>query len=223
MAISNDLNANLTKSFEKDCKESVILESDSWQSRSTLEKAQKKLLQGTVDTKIRPQFQPRTRLDIPRAGRTAFKKTNTSLLFHGTRSVNVTAILRESLRLPETLVAVPRTGAKFGPGIYFSDDWKKSADYTNAKGAAEVQGGSVRGRKAFMFLTDVVLGTIHLAPELHGYTKPPRGFHSVFGKAGHSGVDDNEYIIYHKDRSRLRYLIEFKTYRLQVNTLNHIK
>ena len=105
-----------------------IWEIDQIDTRGVLEKSQKKLLKGKVSTKLQPAHQPDTRVDVSKPQRSTYKKSNTSLLFHGTRSVNVNAILRESLRLPETLVAVPRTGAKFGPGIYFADDWKKSAE-----------------------------------------------------------------------------------------------
>ena len=175
-------------------------------------KAQRQLLKSKVDTSIKPLHQPRKRIDVTSKDRSVFKKSNTAILFHGTRSVNVNAILRESLRMPLTLVAVPITGAKFGPGIYFSDDWKKAADYTNAKGSAEAgRKGAVRGRQAFMFVADVVLGTPHIAPHVKGYTKPPRGHHSVFGKAGVSGVEDNEFVVYKERRFELRYLIEFKT------------
>ena len=181
-------------------------------AKGVIEKAQKAILRSKVDTSLGPEKQPRARKDLEKEKQKAYKDSNTCLLFHGTRSVNVNGILRESLRMPRNLVAVTITGEKFGPGIYFSDDWKKSADYTNAKGAAETGGrGAVKGRHAFMFLADVVLGSMHLAPEIHGYLKPPRGKHSVFGKAGYSGVDDNEFVIYKKEQNKLRYLIEFKT------------
>ena len=181
-------------------------------SDGVIEKSQKRIAKRKVDTSIRPLHQPRSRKDVSTKLRGGYKSTNTAMLFHGTRSVNVNAILRESLRMPQTLVAVTITGAKFGPGIYFSDDWKKAADYTNAKGSLEAgRKGAIRGRHAFMFISDVVLGTPHVAPAIHGYTKPPRGHHSVFGKAGHSGVDDNEFIVYKQDQCKLRYLVEFQT------------
>lgn len=173
---------------------------------------QKRILKSTFKVKDKPRHQPKTRVDLSRDERSHFKKTNTACLFHGTRSVNVNAILREALRMPETLVAVPITGAKFGPGIYFSDDWKKAADYTNAKGSMEVGNkGVIKGRHAFMFVADVVLGRPYVAPDVQGFSRPPRGHHSVFAKADHSGVVDNEFVVYETDQNRLRYLLEFKT------------
>ena len=181
-------------------------------SEARISKAQKRVLKSKVDLSEKPANQLRSRIDVSRNHRADFKGSNTALLFHGTRSVNVSAILRESLRMPQTLVAVALTGAKFGPGIYFSDDWQKSANYSNAKGSTEAgTKGKVRGRKAFLFLADVVLGTSHVAPKIMGFTKPPRGHHSVFGKAGVSGVDDNEFVVYKPDQFRLRYLVEFES------------
>lgn len=182
------------------------------ETETIIPKTQKRILRSNVDLSHRPSHQMKRRLDVPTQHRSDYKNSNTALLLHGTRSVNVNAILRESFRMPETLVAVTLTGAKFGPGIYFTDDWKKAANYTNAKGSTEAgRVGAVRGRKAFMFAADVVLGTSHVPDRVKGFAKPPRGHHSVFGKADHSGVDDNEFVVYRADQSRLRYLIEFET------------
>lgn len=181
-------------------------------SEQIIPKTQKRILKSNVDLSHRPSHQMKRRLDVPTKHRSDYKNSNTALLLHGTRSVNVNAILRESFRMPETLVAVTLTGAKFGPGIYFTDDWKKAANYSNARGSSEAgRVGAVRGRKAFMFAADVVLGTSHVPDRVKGFAKPPRGHHSVFGKADHSGVDDNEFVVYRADQSRLRYLIEFET------------
>jgi hypothetical protein len=158
----------------------------------------------------RPRFQPEKRADTAVAEAKRFATTNTALLFHGTRSVNVRGILREALRLPRQLVGVAITGAMFGPGLYFADDWKKSAGYTSLAHSYWSGGtGGIAGRGAFMFAADVVLGKPFVAPHAHGYTAPPDGHHSVFGKAGHSGVQNNEFIVFDPRQHRLRYLAEF--------------
>lgn len=158
------------------------------------------------------QFQAEDRPDLSNSEARRYTDTNTRLLFHGTRSVNVSGILRESLRLPKQLVGVVITGAMFGPGIYFADDWKKSAGYTSLAGSYWSGGaGGVKGRDAFMFAVDVVLGEPFVAPHAHGYTSPPKGHHSIFGKAGTSGVENNEFIIFQREQHLLRYLIEFTT------------
>jgi hypothetical protein len=160
----------------------------------------------------RPLFQPKKRADLTLATAKEFQASNTALLFHGTRSVNVSGILREALRLPKQLVGVVITGAMFGPGLYFADDWKKSAGYTSVKNSYWSSGNcAVPGREAFMFAADVVLGDPFVAPHAHGYTCPPSGHHSIYGKAGHSGVQNNEFIVFQTAQHRLRYLIEFTT------------
>jgi poly [ADP-ribose] polymerase len=159
----------------------------------------------------RPLFQGK-RPEFPKDRQDAYHKTNTALLFHGTRSVNVSGILRKSLLLPKKLVGVVITGAMFGPGQYYADDWKKSAGYTSLSGSYWSGGsGKVRGRRAFMFLVDVVLGKPFVAPGPRGYTEPPRGYHCVFGKAGRSHVQNNEWIVYRTEQHMLRYLVEFDT------------
>ncbi len=174
--------------------------------------AQDEILKEKPKIKERPLFQPKERGDLPPDQAKRFSDTNTALLFHGTRSVNVSGILREALRLPKTLVGVVITGAMFGPGLYFADDWKKSAGYTSLANSYWSGGaGSVKGRDAFMFAADVALGAPFVAPGAKGYTEPPKGHHSVYGKAGASGVQNNEFIVFKSQQHRLRYLIEFST------------
>jgi hypothetical protein len=63
------------------------------------------------------------------------------------------------LRLPKQLVGVAINGAAFGPGIYWADDWRKSAGYCSLGGSYWVRGsGGIQNRGAFMFTADVVLG-----------------------------------------------------------------
>lgn len=139
-----------------------------------------------------------------------YRSSHTTLLFHGTRSINVSGILRKSFLLPTQLVGVVVTGAMFGGGIYSSDDWMKSAGYSSLSSSYWSNGGGkVPGRHAFMFICDVVLGNPHLAKGPSGYTHAPKGTHSVFGKAGYSGVQNNEFIVYRSEQQIIRYLIEF--------------
>ena len=159
------------------------------------------------------------RPDLTAKDRKFFYDTNTALMFHGTRSVNVPGIVRENLRFPNQLTGVIITGAMFGPGSYFADDWKKSAGYcSNPKPGRRTYyggGGEVQGRHAFMFAFDVICGNPHVAKDAHGYTKPPTGHHCVYGKAGHTaswgsygGLQNNEWVIYQKGRIEMKYLAE---------------
>lgn len=138
------------------------------------------------------------------------KNANVNWLFHGTRSCNLLSILKDGLRLPRQLSGVTITGALFGPGVYWADDWKKSAGYTSLGNSYWSQGsGKIANRSAFMFTGEVILGDIYVSG--YGYTKaePPSGYHSVMGSAGKSGVANNEFIVYNTDQCKIRYLVEF--------------
>jgi hypothetical protein len=170
---------------------------------------------GKNKIKDRALFQPSERHDVGDL-KNLYQNSNTALLFHGTRSVNVTGILREALRLPKQLVGVVITGAMFGPGLYFADDWKKSAGYTSMRNSYWSRGGgTVAGREAFMFAVDVVLGQPHYAPRSHGYTTPPKDHHCIYARGSNtdarnnSGVQNNEWIVFQSAQHRLRYLAEF--------------
>ena len=139
---------------------------------------------------------------------------NAYLGFHGTRAVNVPGIIREDLRFPNQLVGVTLNASMFGPGSYFADDWGKSALYcSRQQGNHYVSDGHVKGRHSFMFACDVICGNPYVAAGAHGYTEPPAGHHSVFGKEGHAigwggALKNNEWIIYRRGRHQLRYLVE---------------
>jgi hypothetical protein len=164
----------------------------------------------TWSTNERPLHQPDRRPDLERQDAKVYSRANTHLLLHGTRSVNCSGILREGFRLPNQLKGVVITGAMFGPGIYFADDWKKSAGYTSLSGSYWSSGsGGIHGRDAFMFVCDVVLGCPHVANGAYGYNTPPKGHHSIFGKMGVSGVQNNEFIVFSTSQYRMRYLVEF--------------
>ena len=188
-----------------------------WQINRNPDKGKLKVVQDRIikgKTKIteRALFQQQTRADVPTDERKRFNDSNTALLFHGTRSVNVRGIMKEALRLPKTLVGVVITGAMFGPGLYFADDWKKSAGYTSLQNSYWSRGsGAVSNRGAFMFAMDVVLGNPFIPPGAHGYTEPPDGHHCVFGRAGASSVQNNEYIVFDTSQQKIRYLAEFET------------
>lgn len=182
-----------------------------------LDAAQKEIIDSKQRTTERPLHQPKDRPDLSRDDKKKFLQSNTNLMFHGTRSVNVSGILRESLRLPNQLVGVVTNGAMFGPGLYWADDWGKSANYCSTSGGLYSRGGgAVSGRGSFMFVADVALGKCHVASGASGFTKAPAGHHSVFGKAGHtsswgsSSLMNNEFIVYKDTQNRLRYLVEFE-------------
>ena len=192
---------------------------DRHEDRGKIEKFQARIVAECKGCKERPIKQPSVRNDIFLEGGSkdtlkTYADTNTSLLFHGTRSVNVSGIMRTSFRLPAELArsGVIINGAMFGGGIYFADDWKKSAGYTSLRsGYYSAGSGAVKNRGAFMFACDTVLGEAELAPGPRGYTGAPKGKHCIFGKGGYSQVANNEWITFFKESNKLKYLIEFDT------------
>ena len=165
----------------------------------------------------RPGQQPRRWRGLSDADEKRYRNGNVGLMFHGSRSVNISGILREGLRLPKQLVGVVITGALYGPGSYWASDWKKSAGYTSLQGSYWSGGsGSIRGRGAFMFVADVILGRAHLSLESKGYINAPKNCHSVLGKAQVSKLgtyggylQNDEWVTYNTDQNQLRYLVEF--------------
>ena len=165
----------------------------------------------------RPLFaKDKERPDLNAAERKLFWDTNTSLMFHGTRTVNVPGIVRENLRFPHELTGGVINGAMFGPGCYFADDWGKSAGYCSSRRSYYGGGGGVDKRHSMMFAFDVCLGNPHVAPGSKGYRGSPTGTHCIFGKYGHtlswgsSTLANNEWIIYEKAACEMRYLAEIE-------------
>lgn len=163
------------------------------------------------NVKEKPLFQPSDRVDIATdPNKDFYYKSNTGLLFHGSKSVNISGILKEGLRFPKELVGVTITGNMFGGGTYWADDFRKSAGYTSLRSGYYTYGsGGISGRDAFMFIGDVVVGNAYVASGPYGYTKVPDKYHCIFGKAGKSGVQNNEWVIFSKEQINLRYLLEF--------------
>jgi predicted DNA-binding WGR domain protein len=170
----------------------------------------------------RPMFyeNQKQRPDLTASERKLFHNSNSALLFHGTRAVNVAGIIRENLRFPKQLVGVVTNGAMMGEGVYSADDWGKSAGYCSVGSGRSMYAGSnghVSGRRSFMFGVDVALGNPHVAPGAYGYTDAPKGHHCVLGKHNHTTawggrLQNNEWIIYKKGRIILRYLAELSWY-----------
>ena len=150
------------------------------------------------------------RLDLDNDEQALYNGSGTWMLFHGTRSVNVGSILQTGLKLPRELSNVVITGAMFGPGLYTADDWKKSAGYCSMRGSYWAGGGgAIKGRGAFMFICDVILGNPYVATRSNAFTSPPKNHHSIYAKAG-AGIQNNEFIVFDKNQLNLRYLVEFE-------------
>lgn len=130
-------------------------------------------------------------------------KCTTMELFHGSRNQNILGILQNGLKIkPKSAV---HTGSMFGSGIYFADSSTKSANYCWGWGHNRYSGDD----EHYMFLCDVATGNIkeyeNAQPHL---VSAPYGYNSVMGKKGSSLIHD-EYIVYHENQVKLRYIIEF--------------
>lgn len=133
---------------------------------------------------------------------TSTKIGNICQLWHGTRISNILSIFKHGLIIPSSN-ASHVTGRLFGNGLYFSDQSTKSLNYSDGywKGT--------QSKRCFMFLADVAMGKAY-SPKGSGFASLPAGYDSTFAKANHSGVYNNEMIVYKTNQANLRYLVEFE-------------
>jgi poly [ADP-ribose] polymerase len=131
------------------------------------------------------------------------KLTNIQRLWHGTRVFNVLSILKSGLIIPRNTGTFHITGRMFGDGLYFSDQATKSLNYSYGYWDA-----GQRDNQCFMFLADVAMGNMH-TPRSSSERLPASGSDSTFAKAGESGIQNNEMIVYRTGQANLRYLVEF--------------
>lgn len=146
-------------------------------------------------------FQPqRTQLE---------QASNTQLLFHGSRTVNIGPIVSTGFRLPKELSGVAINGANLGGGAYHACDYKKSVGYCSTNNSYWARGsGRIANRQAFMFINDVILGNPHIVSRPKGFTQPPKGCHSVIADTRGS-FQNEEFVVYETTMFYPRYLIEF--------------
>jgi poly [ADP-ribose] polymerase len=113
------------------------------------------------------------------------------------------SILKVGFIIPRSGGSIYVCGRMFGDGCYFSDQSTKAIRYaTGAWG-----GGGARDRK-FMLLNHVAMGKEYI-PRSSFSGKPPAGFDSTFAKAGFSGVQNNEMIVYSLAQIDPLRLVEF--------------
>jgi len=147
------------------------------------------------------------------------------LLWHGSRVSNYVGILSQGLRIapPEA----PKSGYRFGKGIYFADLCDKSIGYCRGAGSDYI----------LMMLVEVALGTIKqlyqdqymeaalpgsnstkamggMAPDPKSNVTLPSGCVVPCGKPINTGVKSscmhNEYIVYTLPQATIRYLLKIK-------------
>jgi poly [ADP-ribose] polymerase len=127
---------------------------------------------------------------------------NVQEFWHGTRAGNLLSILKTGFVIPPASASYC-TGRMFGNGVYFSDQSTKSLNY-----AYGYWSGGKRDDTCYMLLCDVAMGKSY-TPKSYTEKLPLAGYDSTFAKAGHSGVANNEMIVYNTDQIDPRFLIEF--------------
>lgn len=117
-------------------------------------------------------------------------------LWHGTHNPNVRHILKNGLRIPS--INQVSNGSRFGRGVYFADQARRSQSYT----------GSRRGLPRMLFLCDVALGVpIKLPGDGGPNYRIPAGYDSVWGVQSYSKMD--EFIIQNTNQQAIRFVITY--------------
>lgn len=152
-----------------------------------------------------------SRPDIAKDVKDLYKKANICPGWHGTRRANMVGITTKGLLIRPSGVA--HAGSMYGDGIYWASNSTKSINYCDVNGSYWAQGSN---KTAYLFLADVALGNQEMANGSYFYTKKNiHPNHSVWAKAGKSGVINDEFITYTAtgpgQQHILRYIIEFET------------
>eukprot|EP00301_Raphidiophrys_heterophryoidea_P007985 c13015_g8_i2.p1 GENE.c13015_g8_i2~~c13015_g8_i2.p1 ORF type:complete len:591 (-),score=210.39 c13015_g8_i2:251-2023(-) len=146
---------------------------------------------------------------------------NRFLLFHGSRISNYGGILSQGLRIAPP--SAPKSGYRFGKGIYFADVIAKSAHYCRSFGSDYM----------LIMLCDVSMGKVWETKQDKYMEKPQPGFDSTKALGQYqpavethidkvvqvpsgkpkdtkisSSCDVNEYIIYDMSQVNIRYLMK---------------
>jgi poly [ADP-ribose] polymerase len=108
---------------------------------------------------------------------------------------------------------VIHAGSMYGDGIYWASNSTKSINYCDVNGSYWAQGSN---KTAYLFLADVAYGNQEMASGSYMYTKNNiKPNHSVWAKAGKSGVVNDEFITYTASgpgqQHQIRYIMEFET------------
>lgn len=141
-----------------------------------------------------------------------YKKANILPLFHGTRRANLVGITTRGflIRPPGTVI----NGAMYGNSIYHGFS-SKAINYVDISNSYWARGGT--DNTGYLFLTDCILGEQLIANGPYNYTPQNiKPHHSVWARGGHSGVINDEFMLYHatgeNQQHRIRYVIEFKSF-----------
>ena len=136
--------------------------------------------------------------------------------FHGTGSENLLSLLKSGF-LVKPPSSAHLTSRVFGSGVYCAP--LKRDNGMIIKGAATKAlgysvgfwGGSV-SKRTFMFFVDMAMGKYYV-PNSSNYQSisyPVKGYDSTWAFGGHSGVKNDEAIVYRSSQVNIKYLVEFE-------------
>ncbi len=151
------------------------------------------------------------RPDLDKDMRALYKAANICPGWHGTRRANMVGITTKGLLIRPS--GVIHAGSMYGDGIYWASNSTKSINYCDVNGSYWAQGSN---KTAYLFLADVAYGNQEMARGSYMYTKNNiKPNHSVWAKAGASGVVNDEFITYTASgagqQHHIRYIMEFET------------
>lgn len=138
-----------------------------------------------------------------------YYKTNVWPLFHGTRTQNITGIVKKGFLIRPS--GAVYTGSMYDRegALYFSPIASKSIGYSSLSSSIWSKGTD---KVAYLFLNDILMGNPLLASGPYPYTlKGIKPHHSVWAVGGKSGVINDEMMIYDLSQINQRYLLEFDT------------
>lgn len=136
--------------------------------------------------------------------------------FHGSGTANMLSLLKSGM-----LVKPPKNaaiaGALFGSGIYsapiFREDKKLvRGSATKALGYSTGYWTRTSANRTFMFIVDMAMGKYYI-PEARTYQStryPVSGYDSTWAYGEHSGVRNDEAIVYNANQVNIKYLLELK-------------
>lgn len=130
----------------------------------------------------------------------SLKDMSSTSLFHSSKAQWIRNIIRTGLIPPQT----QSYKSMFGTGIYFANKASKSFGY---------MGGPI----SVLFIANVMIGRPWIADKSdHTLSQPPSGYHSVYGKKGHTTTYGagkllhDEVIVYHKEQCTLTHLVTIR-------------
>lgn len=148
------------------------------------------------------------------------------LFYHGSRTENWWSIMKQGLSLnPNAQI----TGKMFGNGLYFAPDFRKSSNYTSARGSYYTNGNDTHG---YVAIYAVSLGKCYKPHNALGshfnYDDLKDGCLSVYADKKLTGLKNDEYVIYKPEQCTIKYIVEItgtnareKNYTLNRNCLRN--